>query len=138
MANGQLVHLLVVANDNQMLDWLISTLRSEPGILLVGWTHSLQRAAELAGQRAADLVLLDMSALDARPMERLQALPAPFLMVDPAEIASMQQAILARAHGFLLKPFTEAQLLETVRQAFTVIVQQRPAASHAASRPLAS
>ncbi len=131
--SNQPIHVLLVASNNPVSDWLVSKLRSEPGIVLVGWNPTLEKAAETIAQRTIDVLLLDASVPDAKQVERLQALaanpmnPAPILLVDPTDLAFVQQAILAGARGFLLKPFTETQLVDSLRQAFGVVTQQRQA-----------
>jgi len=130
---SQLIHVLLVSSHNPAADWLLSALRSEAGIVLVSWMPTLERASEVTGQRQVDVILLDASAPDARQLERLQAIaagpssPALILMVDPADMAFVQQALFAGARGFLLKPFTETQLVDSLRQTYSILVQQRQA-----------
>ena len=138
MAENQLIHVLLVTGRDQVSDWLMATLRSEPGVVLAGVAPSLERAAGLIGQRRIDVILLDASAPDAKQLERLQAIaatpinPAVILMTDPGDMAFLQQALFAGARGFLLKPFTQAQLLDSLRQTFDMLAQQRSALSTAA------
>ena len=130
---SQLIHVLLVSGHNSVADWLLSVLRSEAGVVLVSWMPTLERASEVVGQRQVDVLLLDTAVPDARQLERLQAVaagpasPALILMVDPAEMAFVQQALFAGARGFLLKPFTEKQLIDSLRQTFAMVVQQRQA-----------
>ena len=130
---SQPIHVLLVSDQNLVADWLLSTLRSEAGIVLVSWTPTLERASEVIGQRHVDVVLVDTSATDATQLERLQAIasgpamPALILIVDPGEMAFVQQALFAGARGFLLKPFTEKQLIDSLHQTFAMLVQQRQA-----------
>jgi len=139
MTEQQLIHVLLVSGRDQVSDWLITTLRTEAGVVLVGTAPSLERAAGLIGQRHLDVILLDTSAPDAKHLERLQAItaaplsPATILMVDPGEVAFVQQALFAGARAFLLKPFTQAQLVESLRQTFSILMQQRQALSASAS-----
>ena len=130
---SQLIHVLLVSSHNSVADWLLSVLRSEAGVVLVSWMPTLERAAEVVAQRQVDVLLLDTAVPDARQLERLQAMaagptsPALILMVDPAEMAFVQQALFAGARGFLLKPFTEKQLIDSLRQTSAMVVQQRQA-----------
>lgn len=132
---SQLINVVLVSGHNSVADWLLATLRSEAGIVLVSWMPTLERASEVTGQRQVDVILLDTSVPDAKQLERIQAMaagpasPALILMVDPAEMAFVQQALFAGARGFLLKPFTEKQLIESMRQTFSMLVQQRQASS---------
>ncbi len=130
---SQLIHVLLVSSHNSVADWLLSVLRAEAGVVLVSWMPTLERASEVVAQRQVDVLLLDTAVPDARQLERLQAMaagptsPALILMVDPAEMAFVQQALFAGARGFLLKPFTEKQLIDSLRQTFAMVVQQRQA-----------
>jgi pilus assembly protein CpaE len=134
---NQLIHVLLVSGQNALADWLVSGLRSEAGIVLVSMVPTLERATDVAGQRQVDVILLDTSAPDAKQLERMQAIaagpasPALVLMVDPAEMTFVQQAMFAGARGFLLKPFTGQQLMDSLRQTFSIVVQQRQASSAA-------
>jgi pilus assembly protein CpaE len=134
---SQVIHVLLVSGHDPVVDWLLSTLRSEAGIVLVSWLPTLERASELIGQRQVDVILLDTSAPDAQRLERMQAMtagptsPALILMVDPAEMTFVQQALFAGARGFLLKPFTERHLIESLHQTFSLVVQQRQASGTA-------
>ena len=142
MTDSQLMRVLLVSGRDQVADWLMSTLRAEKGIVLAGWAPSLERAADAIGQRRVDLVLLDTLAPDAKQLERLQALaalpmaPAVILLVDPGEVGFVQQALFAGARGFLIKPFTERQLTESLRQTFAIVLQQRQAAGATATSAL--
>jgi len=131
----QPILVLLVSNRDQVSEWLTSALRAEDDVVLVGWMNSLERTAEMISQRKIDVILLDTSVPNARQLERLQALavvptnPALILMADPNEMTFVQQAIFAGARGFLLKPFTQNQLLTSLRQASAFVIQQRQAAS---------
>jgi len=139
MTDSHLMHVLLVSGRDQVTDWLMSALRTEKGIVLAGWVPSLERAAETIGQHRVDLVLLDTAAPDGKQLERLQALaalpmaPAVILLVDPSEVTFVQQALFAGARGFLLKPFTERQLTESLQQTFAIVLQQRQATGAPAS-----
>jgi len=131
----QPIHVLLVSNRDPVSEWLISALRAEDDVVLVGWMNSWERAAEMISQRKIDVILLDTSVPNARQLERLQTLavapmnPALILMADPNEMTFVQQAIFAGVRGFLLKPFTQNQLLTSLRQTSALVLQQRQAAS---------
>lgn len=135
MSETHLIHVILVSARDTVSDWLMSALRSEAGVVLSGVVPTLERAAEMIDQRRFDIVLLDGSAPDAKQLDRLQAIsasplsPATIVMVDPGDMTFVQQAMFAGARGFLLKPFTQAQLMESLRQTFAVLTQQRQALS---------
>ncbi len=133
MTDTQLIHVLLVANRDQVSEWIISTLRSQAGVVLAGALPSLERAHNAINQRKADIILVDSSAPDAQQLDRLQAMaaaplaPAIVLMVGANEMPYVQQALFAGARGFLLKPFTQEQLMASLQQTFDVLTQQRTA-----------
>ncbi len=131
MSETHLIHVMLVSGRDTVSDWLMTTLRSEAGVVLANVAPTLERAAALIDQRRIDIVLLDASVPDAKQLERLQAMsasplnPATIVMVDPGDMSYLQQAMLAGARGFLLKPFTQAQLMDSLRQTFGILTQQR-------------
>lgn len=131
MPENQLINVLVVVPREPVSEWLISTLRTEPGVVLVGAVPTLERALATASQRKIDVVLLDSGVSDAKQLERVQAIaalpiaPAIVLVVGAAEMPFVQQALFAGARGFLLKPFTHEQLLASLRQTYEMLSQQR-------------
>jgi pilus assembly protein CpaE len=139
MAENQLINVLLVTGRDPVSDWLIATLRSESGVVLVGAMSTLDRAVSLIGQRKIDMILLDSAVPDAKQIDRLQAIaamplsPAVILLVTPSEMPFVQQALFAGARGFLLKPFTHQQLTDSLRQTFTILTQQRQLVSSSVS-----
>jgi len=133
MADTQLIHVVLVAHHDPVSDWLLATLRSEANVVLTGSLSTLDRAADLIGQRPIDVLLVDTSVTDAKQLDRYQTIaatpgaPASILMVEPTDLAFVQQALFAGARGFLLKPFTQVQLMDSLRQVVQVVAQQRQA-----------
>lgn len=142
MTDNQLIHVLVAVTRDQVSEWLISTLRAEPGVVLVGAVPSLERAQPIANQRKTDILLLDSAVPDAKQFERLQAIaalpmaPAIVLIVGTSEMPFVQQALFAGARGFLLKPFTQDQLMASLHQTFDILKQQRLALTATAAAAL--
>lgn len=131
MPENQLINVLVVVPREPVSEWLISTLRTEPGVVLVGAVPTLERALPMVSQRKIDVLLLDSAVPDAKQLERIQAIaalpiaPAIVLVVGAAEMPFVQQALFAGARSFLLKPFTHEQLLASLRQTYELLSQQR-------------
>ncbi len=131
MAEPQLINVLLVTGHDPVSDWMIASLRTEAGVVLAGAVPTLERAAALVGQRKLDVILLDSAVSDAKHIERLQeiaslpASPAIILIVTAGEMPFVQQALFAGARGFLLKPFTQQQLTDSLRQTYSVLQQQR-------------
>jgi pilus assembly protein CpaE len=141
MSHNQPIHVLLVSGHDQMAEWLVSALRAETDIVLAGWMTSVERGAEMIGQRRIDVMLLDTSVPDVKQVERLQALaatpmgPALIVIAEPSEMAFVQQAIFAGVRGFLLRPFTQVQLIDSLHQTFSFVVQQRQAGALAGAAP---
>ncbi|HSJ54988.1 MAG TPA: P-loop NTPase [Anaerolineae bacterium] len=80
---------------------------------------------------APDVLLLDMSCGVLQQIDLLRRLAAPksglavIVVAMLGEVEIVQQAMLQGAHGFLLKPFTEVELLKSVRQAYELLRQRR-------------
>lgn len=131
MTENQMINVLLVTGRDPVSDWLITTLRSESGVVLAGAVPTLERAMSMIVQRRVDVILLDSAVPDAKQIDRLQAIaalplsPAVILVVTPGEMPFVQQALFAGARGFLLKPFTHQQLSESLWQTYTILVQQR-------------
>ncbi len=131
MTENQMINVLLVTGRDPVSDWLITTLRSENGVVLTGVLPTLDRALSMVGQRKIDMILLDSAVPDAKQIDRLQAIaamplsPAVILIVTPSEMPFVQQALFAGARGFLLKPFTHQQLTDSLHQTFSIIMQQR-------------
>lgn len=131
MTENQMISVLLVTGRDPVSDWLITTLRSESGVVLTGAVPTLDRAMMMIGQRKIDVILLDTAVPDAKQIDRLQAIaampasPAVILIVTPGEMPFVQQALFAGARGFLLKPFTHQQLTESLRQTYSILIQQR-------------
>ena len=139
MTDIQLINVLLVTGRDPVSDWLIATLRTEGGVVLAGSVPTLERAMIMLGQRKVDVILLDSAVPDAKQLDRLQAIaampysPAIILVVTPAEMPFVQQALFAGARGFLLKPFTHQQLTESLRQTYSILMQQRQTISTGAT-----
>lgn len=138
MSQNQPIHVLLVSGHEQVSESLVSALRAETDIMLVGWMATVERAAEMIGQRRMDVLLLDTSAPDVKQVERLQALaaapmgPALILIADASDMTFVQQAIFAGVRGFLLKPYTQKQLIDSLHQTFAFVMQQRQTGALAA------
>ncbi len=129
--NKSFTHILLVLSREQVSDWVVATLRSEPQIILTGIVPNLKQAIELIGQRKIDILLLDTAVPDVKDLNSLQKIaanpisPAMVLLAAGNEMSFVQQAIFSGARGFLLKPFTQTQLLESVHQIAEIVAQQR-------------
>jgi pilus assembly protein CpaE len=131
MTDNPMINVLLVTGRDPVSDWLLTTLRSESGVVLAGAVPTLDRAMAMIGQRKVDVILLDSAVPDAKQIDRLQTLaalplsPAVILIVTPGEMPFVQQALFAGARGFLLKPFTHQQLTDSLHQTYSIMMQQR-------------
>ena len=87
-----MINVLLVTGRDPVSDWLVTTLRSESGVVLAGAVPTLERAMSMIVQRRVDVILLDSAVPDAKQMDRLQAIvalpmsPAVILVVTPGEM----------------------------------------------------
>lgn len=111
MANAR----IVVAEDESIIRMDLVEMLTEMGHAVVGQASDGEQALALVKQRTPDLVLLDISM---PRLDGLQAIEAMRHIGDPAVVmvtafgqdAFVQRAVAAGALGYVVKPFTSADL----------------------------
>lgn len=125
------IRVLIVTGSDLVGDWMASVVKSAPGMAFMGLVRDLAQPFDYLEQLAPDVILVDISS-DILHMENLITCMSPpgsniaiivVAMMD--EVEAVRQAMLHGAQGFLLKPFSEAELLNSIRQAYDLIVQRR-------------
>src|SRR5438270_11814475 len=119
---GELGFILLVEDDAALAELISSQLQSERFDVAVAGT--VASALQSLKGISFDLVLLDVHLPDGNGLQVLQSLSidpdAPNVVVMTGEGTSetVLQALRYRAHDFISKPFTPAELLEVVQRAF--------------------
>lgn len=130
---------LLVADDHEIVREGLCTLFSEePDLLVVGEAKNGEEAVRLAVALTPDVVLMDlmMPGLDGIEATRriLGEAPAVRILVLTtfADEPHVRRAIVAGAHGFLLKDVLKEELLRSIR----AVAEGRPALHAEAQRHL--
>lgn len=125
------VRVLVVPGPDPIGDWVASVLKSEEDMLVVGLVRDVRQVIASIGRLSPDLILVDIGSgvvEQADLFEHMAAAATGASIIVLAVLNQMElvrQATLRGAHSFLLKPFSEGELLASVRQAYALTVQRR-------------
>jgi pilus assembly protein CpaE len=93
--------------------------------------RDLSTALQTVEKAAPDVLLVDIGSGILQQPELLAQLAAPMsgsaviVVAMLGEVDMVRQAMLHGAQGFLLKPFSEAELLGSIRQAYELIAHRR-------------
>jgi pilus assembly protein CpaE len=125
------IRVLIVAGPEPAGDWVATTISAEQDMSLVGIVRDVARAVDSVGTLGPDVILLDISSGVLQEGDLINRLASPLSGAAVIAVAMMgqvdavQRAMLFGAQGFLLKPFTETELLSSVRQAHELIGRRR-------------
>ncbi len=125
------VRVLIIAGLDSVADWMASVVKSAPGMAFMGLVRDLGQSFDYLEKLAPDVILVDISSGILQMENLINRLSAHgtgaaiivVAMMD--EVDAVRQAMLHGAQGFLLKPFGEAELLGSIRQAYELIIQRR-------------
>ncbi|MFT4252914.1 MAG: response regulator transcription factor [Caulobacter sp.] len=113
-------HSILVIDDDPLIREFVDLVLSQAGHRVSGAPNGAI-GLETLGHARADLVLLDiqmpgMSGLEAlRVIRRLRRLRTPVMMITArGDIETVKQALNDGANGYIVKPFTAADLLKRV------------------------
>jgi pilus assembly protein CpaE len=125
------IRVLVIAGPESVSDWMASVISTAPDLAFMGLVRDLAAPVDYLDKLAPDVILVDISSGILEMGDLINSLSTP--SVTPAiiivammnEVDSVRQAMLHGAQGFLLKPFSEAALLSSIRQANELMIQRR-------------
>ncbi len=126
-----LTRVLIVPGRDPVGDWMASVVSAQQDMILAGIVRDLGQVEGAVEKLAPDVLLLDMASGVLEQIDLLRRLSAPraglavIVVAMLGEVEIVQQAMLQGAHGFLLKPFTEPELVKSVRQAHELLLQRR-------------
>ncbi len=115
------IRILVVDDENVVRDGIVTMLRLQPDMQVVGEGLDGLQAVTLAGKTKPDVVLLDLQMPRQDGLETIpklkELLPDCRILVltGYAENDRVYQAVKSGALGFLLKDATRAQLMQAIR-----------------------
>ncbi len=125
------IDVLVIPGTDPVGDWIADVVRSQPDMALTRVARDLAEAVETLESSAPDVVMADMASGILQRADLFNRLAAPtpgaaiIVVAMLGEVEMVRQAMLQGAQGFLLKPFSEAELLGSIRQAYELVLQRR-------------
>jgi pilus assembly protein CpaE len=125
------IRVLVIPGADPVGDWMGDVVKSEDDMLLLGLVRNLSQALEAIERLTPDVILLDIGSGILKHSDLINRLAAPvsgaavIVVAMMGEVDIVRQAMLYGAQGFLLKPFGEADLISSIRQAYELITQRR-------------
>jgi two-component system LytT family response regulator len=137
MTSLKLLRTLVVDDEKPARDLLVSLLKTDPAIQLVGTCATGDEALSFLARHAVDLLFLDIQMPGLNGFDvvhRLEGEPLPRVVFVTAHDEFAVAAFEVRALDYLLKPFAKSRLFDTLHRAQE---QFRTAAWEAQARKLA-
>jgi len=125
------IRVLLIAGPDTVGDWMASVINAEPSMTFLGLVRNLSQAHEAVDKLKPDVVLLDIGSGILQHGDLINRLSAPLsgpaliVVALMGEVEAVRQAMLSGAQGFLLKPFSEDELRNSVRQAYNLTRQRR-------------
>ena len=125
------IKVLVIPGMDPVGDWMADVIKLEQDMAGLGLVRDLAQALETVERLAPEVILVDIGSGILQRTEILSRLAAPasgaavIVVAMLGEVDMVRQAMLHGAQGFLLKPFSEAELLSSIRQAYELVLQRR-------------
>ena len=125
------IKVLVIPGMDPVSDWMADVIKVEQDMACLGLVRDLAQALETVERLAPEVILVDIGSGILQRTEILSRLAAPssgaaiIVVAMLGEVDMVRQAMLHGAQGFLLKPFSEAELLSSIRQAYELVLQRR-------------
>lgn len=135
------IKVLVIPGVDPVGEWIADVVKFQQDMALAGVPRDLAEAVETLERAAPDVVLADMASGILQRSDLFGRLAAPtpgaaiIVVAMLGEVEMVRQAMLQGAQGFLLKPFSEAELLGSIRQAYHLVVQRRAERAEMARLP---
>jgi pilus assembly protein CpaE len=135
------IKILVVPGQDPVGEWMADVVKTERDMTFLGVVRDLSELPETIARTKPDIILLDLGSGVMQHTELMSALSgstsgaATIVVAMLGEVDLVRQAMLYGAQGFLLKPFGEAELLSSIRQAHSLVVQRRAELSELVSAP---
>ena len=127
------VKILIVDDIEDTTAQVARLLSFEPDVEVVGTAGNSAQAIESAHRLRPDIVLMDINMPDVDGISTTEALArevpgaAVIMMSVQAEGEYLRRSMLAGARGYLVKPFTSDELLESIRGVRARLADVKPA-----------
>ena len=109
------IRILVVDDENVVREGIVTMLRLQPDMQVVGEGLDGEQAVVLAQKTKPDVVLLDLQMPRQDGLNTIPKLKEILVLTGYAENEKVYQAVKSGALGFLLKDSTRAQLMQAIR-----------------------
>jgi pilus assembly protein CpaE len=125
------IRVLIIPGLDPVGDWVASVIQSEHDMVMLGLARNVSTALETIERLEPDVILVDVGSGILEQPQILDHIGAPMsgyaviIVAMMGEVDLVRRAMLHGAQGFLLKPFDEAELLQSVRQAYDLVVRRR-------------
>ena len=125
------VKVLVVPGTDPVGDWVSDVVNMQQDMVLAGVVRDLSQILETLERVTPDIIVVDIGSGILQQSELLNHLASPvsgaavIVIAMLGEVDMVRQAMLFGAQGFLLKPFSEAELLGSIRKTFELVSQRR-------------
>jgi pilus assembly protein CpaE len=135
------IRVIILPGQDPVGEWMATVVNLDPGLAMLGSVRDLEQVLPTLERLTPDVVLVDLSSGILQVKNLLSRIAAPMsgaaviVVATNNEVDQVRQAMLYGAQGFLLKPFGEAELLNSVRQAYELVAQRRAELSTAAPPP---
>ena len=124
----------VIIDSNAITRGLLQTILANNGWDVVGHTNTNAKGLQLLQKFQPHFVCIDMNQID-DGTNVLEAIKSEwpktliFLMSSAIDAATVQSALARGVHGFFLKPFNQATVATTIRNAVLRLVKQQQSQS---------
>jgi pilus assembly protein CpaE len=126
------IRVLILPGQDPVGDWMATVINLDPGLSLLALVRDLDQVQSNVEKLAPKVILVDLSSGILQRKELLSEISggaAVVVVATPNELDLVQQAMLHGAKAFLLKPFGETDLLNTVRRVKPPVKPAQPAPS---------
>ena len=130
------IRVLIIPGADPVGDWMANLINIEEDMQFLGLVRDLALAVEVVEKLSPDVILVDLSSGILQRGDLINRVSAPMpgaaiiIVAMMGEVDMVRQAMLYGAQGFLLKPFSETELLSSIRQAYELVVQRRGELAH--------
>ena len=135
------IKVLILSGSDPVGDWMADIINAQDDMAFLGMVRDLQQALDSVEKLEPDIVLVDVGSGILQQDDLLNRLSAPatgaaviaVAMMD--EVEMVRRAMLHGAQGFLLKPFSEEELLDSVHRTYELLIERRDALKGTRSLP---
>ena len=113
---------VLIVDDDKLMRQILGAILAANGFSVVGEAGSGQAAVEFCKRGAMDIICLDihmpgLSGLDTlKALRKDYPLPKVVMVTGDAHLETVQDAVSLGACGYIIKPFSEAKVVDTLKR----------------------